>query len=361
MFASVFGTGRFVIEQGDDFAAVLESANSLLIKTGACFFDGRYFRITAAETLSLDSGAQGVNRCDLAGFKYSYNSGTGVETMVPYVVKGTATSGTPSDPTYTDGNILAGATDAFWPLYRITWTGISNSISDVLFKPVKHTAMCPFPIGSVLQLTSSTDPNDEYPGTTWSKINGVFLLGSSSGHALGTTGGAETLTLTEAQLPSHAHSVGAHSHGLNNHVHTIGAHSHGLNSHAHSYAKPNSPTGSTALTINQIPSHSHKTATGAYNVAEGSGATVWKTNPGVENFYTQNTGGGQGHTHTIGTTSTNTGAASGSTANSGAFDSGAASGSTANSAAFNTGAVGSGSSIDKMPPFKVVAMWERTA
>lgn len=46
-----------------------------------------------------------------------------------------------------------------------------------------------------------------YGGTTWVKIEGKFLLGTSSSHAINTTGGAETVTLTLNQIPSHNHGV----------------------------------------------------------------------------------------------------------------------------------------------------------
>lgn len=46
-----------------------------------------------------------------------------------------------------------------------------------------------------------------YGGTTWVKIEGKFLLGTSSSHAINTTGGAETVTLTINQIPSHNHSL----------------------------------------------------------------------------------------------------------------------------------------------------------
>lgn len=46
-----------------------------------------------------------------------------------------------------------------------------------------------------------------YGGTTWEKIEGVFLLGESAAHAIGSTGGSETVTLTVNQIPSHYHIV----------------------------------------------------------------------------------------------------------------------------------------------------------
>lgn len=46
-----------------------------------------------------------------------------------------------------------------------------------------------------------------YGGTSWTAIEGVFLLGTSSAHAIGSTGGEETHTLTIAEMPSHSHDV----------------------------------------------------------------------------------------------------------------------------------------------------------
>lgn len=45
-----------------------------------------------------------------------------------------------------------------------------------------------------------------YGGTTWVKIEGRFLLGQNSAHAINSTGGSETVTLTINQIPSHHHT-----------------------------------------------------------------------------------------------------------------------------------------------------------
>lgn len=245
--------------------------------------------------------------------------------------------------------------------------------------------ICPFPVGAVLQMTTDTDPNDIYAGTEWELMEGRFLLGASAARALGLTGGSETHSLTVGELPAHAHglnshthSVGAHAHGLNGHIHSVGAHSHGLNSHTHTYAKPNTPTGGTAISAAQMPSHNHKPHTWTIIVASGgnTGSGSWTSGGFLEIFkddrdqnrYTGNAGSGSSHTHTIGTTSTNSGAASGSTANSSAFNSGAASGNTANSSAFDSGAAsgdtaeaGGNEVISWLPPYEVVNMWKRVS
>lgn len=62
-----------------------------------------------------------------------------------------------------------------------------------------------FPVGSIVQYTSdSIDPNTLIGGT-WERIQGKFLFGADSSHAIGSEGGSETQTLTTANLPRHMH------------------------------------------------------------------------------------------------------------------------------------------------------------
>lgn len=313
MYASMFGAGRYAVHQGNDLAATMGSANSITIDTGAGFMDGRYWRVTSAQTLTIDSGAQGVNRIDLVGVKYEYDNGTGHETATLVVVKGTATSGTPSVPTYTDGDILAGAAEAFFPLYSITINGIVPEDPVRIFHFVESTVSCPWPVGAVLQMVNSTNPNDIYPGTTWSKIQGMFLLGSSTGHSLGSTGGAEAVTLSTANLPAHTHT----------------------------YDKANATSGGTAITVANLPQNYATFYTRKGGTYAGSNTSVADDGSGYNQFDTSTTvsartkvtlsGNGTAHTHSVSTTST------------------------------NSGSTGSGSAVSTMPPYKVVNIWERVS
>lgn len=74
-------------------------------------------------------------------------------------------------------------------------------------------------------------------------LSGRVPLGVSQAHALGTTGGSETVTLTESELPSHVHEVPQHGH-----EDTIGAttpaFSHTITQPAFKYEKPNMDKGS---------------------------------------------------------------------------------------------------------------------
>lgn len=91
------------------------------------------------------------------------------------------------------------------------------------------------------------------------------------------------------------------------HTHTIASHNHG------------GKTGSTVLTVDQIPAHTHdiwQTNGGSAQSVESnalSGATAWsKTLRNVENF-AKSKGGGAGHTHTISASGQQTTNSAGST------------------------------------------------
>ena len=68
-----------------------------------------------------------------------------------------------------------------------------------------------YPIGSIyMNATSSTNPATllGMASTTWVEFGeGRMLLGENSSHANGSTGGAETHTLTTAEMPSHQHNL----------------------------------------------------------------------------------------------------------------------------------------------------------
>lgn len=77
-----------------------------------------------------------------------------------------------------------------------TWAG-------VVIPPQSHVGM----IIHSTTLDTEAKVIAQYGGTRWQKIEGVFLLGQSASHAVGSTGGAETVTLTINQIPSHNHTV----------------------------------------------------------------------------------------------------------------------------------------------------------
>lgn len=89
--------------------------------------------------------------------------------------------------------------------------GAFNDNQDILSKEAILNLL--HPIGSVIATTSTTfDPNDDYSPQTWQKFAaGRVLVGmnssDSSFNTIKKTGGAKTVALTTAQLPSHTHAA----------------------------------------------------------------------------------------------------------------------------------------------------------
>ncbi|MCL2526254.1 MAG: hypothetical protein FWE46_04290 [Coriobacteriia bacterium] len=81
--------------------------------------------------------------------------------------------------------------------------------------PRRVKVECPFPVGAVYTSTSSENPSLMWEGTTWESFaSGRVVVGQGGSYTNGATGGAETHTLTAAQMPSHTHTVGSHTHQM---------------------------------------------------------------------------------------------------------------------------------------------------
>ena len=157
-----------------------------------------------------------------------------------------------------------------------------------------------YPVGSVYISIDNTNPNEKFKGT-WEKIEGRFLLGSSSSYTLGSNGGNSSVSYT-----------------------------------------PSGSVGWTALTIPQLPYVSGDiyvrgifndgqtltdTPGGIFRMTPNAGV-VWKNSVNTQgkseatDIIHMEFGGNQGHTH---------------------------------------GFTGTASSITTMPPYTVVNIWKRTA
>ena len=174
-----------------------------------------------------------------------------------------------ADVSYVDNSKL-GATNVQAAIDG-TCTKFSNDLTDLKTNLKKEILNEAYPINSVYISYSNTNPGTLFGGT-WEIIgDGRVLKGIKSGTA-GTTGGSSTVTLSTSNLPAHTHT----------------------------YDKVNTNTGSHTLTIDYKTSRVGWLAT--WN---NSTDYVWVAQINT----TQATGGGQGHTHPISTTSTNTGSA----------------------------------------------------
>lgn len=134
--AALMGTGQFVLDKGEKFAAQVITNNQIRIKDGELMMQGRFVRL-APDTyvdLTIDSGAQGMKRNDLIVARYTKNTVTGVEAVNLDVIKGTAAASNPTDPAHTEGDITNGE-DALndFPLWRIPLDGLTVGAPVALF------------------------------------------------------------------------------------------------------------------------------------------------------------------------------------------------------------------------------------
>ena len=84
---------------------------------------------------------------------------------------------------------------------------------------------CPYAVGDIYITTKTENPSTVWLGTTWSKIEGRFLLGTSNSQAAKLTGGSMNKNISQANLPnvkltvnSFSVTMSAHSHGYARYV-----------------------------------------------------------------------------------------------------------------------------------------------
>ena len=135
MQAGLVGNGNYLLQGSDGkFPAVtMQSANKALIPVLNLVIEGRYARVTAAETVTIESGVTGQHRNDLICVKYTRDSNN-IETIALAVLKGTATSGTAADPTVPSGSILNNSGTVWIPIARIPISGITAGTPVMLVK-----------------------------------------------------------------------------------------------------------------------------------------------------------------------------------------------------------------------------------
>ena len=130
-----FSKSDVVFDWGDAFKCSMSSPNRATIGTGCASIQGLDWHITAAESVTISNGSQGVKRNDIICAHYHRESKTGNELVELTVLKGTPNATTAADPTIPSGKILSGAVDAYMPLWRIPLDGITVGTPVRLFTP----------------------------------------------------------------------------------------------------------------------------------------------------------------------------------------------------------------------------------
>ena len=136
--AVILGPGQYVMNYGNKLQASVITNNQVRVLDGVIMMQGRQIRIEEdiSVDLAIENGATGYYRNDLIVARYTKDASTGVEEANLVVIKGTATTGEAADPTYTSGNIFAGAVQNDMPLYRIPINGINVQDPIPLFQTV---------------------------------------------------------------------------------------------------------------------------------------------------------------------------------------------------------------------------------
>lgn len=249
-----------------------------------------------------------------------------VGSLQPYLF-GTAPTGWVLANGTTIGNASSGGTQRAnsdtEDLFVALWDGFSNTLL-----PIQDSSGVPSSRGASGAADFAANKRMPLPDLRGRAFFGVDDMGSSAASRLGTvitdettlgaTGGTETNTIAEANLP-------AHTHGLNSHTHTFSATTDAGGSHTHSFSAETS--------LHAGHGHQLSFTTNVYTTG-GAGSALQSVGSGSAN----NTTTDGAHTHSVsgttGSSSTHTHTLSGTTS--------AASG--------NTASTGSGTAISNMPP-----------
>ena len=121
------GQGSCILTSGENLDPELTSNNLLKIRSGIMAHHGNVsaVKIGTYDEVTITNGTQGMKRKDLVVNRYTRNKETGIETNEWLYIMGTPTSGTPTVPVYTKGNLQEGDLVDDCPVFEITLDGIN--------------------------------------------------------------------------------------------------------------------------------------------------------------------------------------------------------------------------------------------
>lgn len=123
--AATFGSGQYVLNSGSKFNVTIETSNNIVLADGDLVINGTHARIPfgETETVNIENGSTGYKRIDLVVARYTISGD--IEDVQLVVLKGTPTTGTPTQPAHNKGNVLEGAEIVDMPLYAIKLNGVN--------------------------------------------------------------------------------------------------------------------------------------------------------------------------------------------------------------------------------------------
>ena len=125
------GQESYILTSGDLLEPELVSNNRLKIRSGIMSHHGNLSTVDLGtyDTVTIRNGSQGMKRIDLVVNRYTKNNETGIEKNEWIVIMGNPTSGSPSVPTYTQGNLQEGDLVDDCPVFEVHLSGIN--VTDV--------------------------------------------------------------------------------------------------------------------------------------------------------------------------------------------------------------------------------------
>ena len=125
LYRGILGSGDYVLDVGNKFAATIIDNNTVRISDGDLVIQGHQARIRSNdyEEVTIDNGTPDQKRNDLIVARYQKNTTTGIESITLEVVKGTP-GATAVDPDVVQEDLSTGGTQRDFPLYRVSLNGL---------------------------------------------------------------------------------------------------------------------------------------------------------------------------------------------------------------------------------------------
>ncbi|HBH64819.1 MAG TPA: hypothetical protein DEA88_12830 [Erwinia persicina] len=148
-----------------------------------------------------------------------------------------------------------------------------------------------YPVGIVTWFAQNKNPNTLFPGTTWKYIgeNRTIRLAKANGSDIFTTGGADAVSLSVANLPAHGHTFSGTTSSNGQHTHTGSTNSAGAHTHG------------------GVPSRTGPWEIGGSNWTRFNYQNLGATDSAGAHTHTVSISASAAHTHTLSGTTANTG------------------------------------------------------
>lgn len=196
-------------EQGDYIKAIFSAAITALGNKNTATYKLKYKKSTASSftTVTLTALANTYTLTD-SEYIFAADSNSSYDVEIEAADRhGTATRATSASTAFTlmnwgkDGTSLAigKVAEKANTLQIALDVEFIGKVTGAIFDAI-------YPVGSIYIAYNHTNPGTLFGGT-WTRITNRFLWATTASGTIGQTGGEQTVTLTEAQMPVHDHNV----------------------------------------------------------------------------------------------------------------------------------------------------------